>query len=257
MHMLTQRTRDHANGRILVVAGRTVAGAGWVAVGLVAGWLIFATPLLVRAVNLSSGSALAPILGTVAWVAAVTAPTCFILLGTIRLASAATNLRGRTRPFRPVHAMAKRLPAGLLTLPTVRLPDGRAIPDVVLGPYGVAFFEVLPAPASSRHVGSHWEARFVDGGWRPAENPLERAARDGDALRRFLESVDCGFVVRVYPVVTSSARPGAFGAELTGACSVVPLADVPGWLASLRAQRSLSATRIEHIREILESLARA
>ena len=236
MHMLTQRTRDHANGRILVVAGRTVAGAGWVAVGLVAGWLVFATPLLVRAVNLSSGSALAPILGTVAWVAAVTAPTCFILLGTIRLASAATNLRGRTRPFRPVHAMAKRLPAG---------------------PYGVAFFEVLPAPASSRHVGSHWEARLVDGGWSPIENPLERAARDGDALRRFLESVDCGFLIRVYPVVTSSARPGAFGAELTGACSVVPLADVPGWLASLRAQRSLSATRLERIRLVLEGLARA
>jgi hypothetical protein len=208
-------------------------------------------------VNVSSGSTLAPILGTVAWVAAVTAPTCFILLGTIRLASAAANLRGRSRPFRPVHAMAKRLPAGMFTLPTVHLPDGRAIPDVVLGPHGVAFFEVLPAPASSRHVGSRWEARFVDGAWRPAENPLERAARDGDALRRFLESVDCGFVVRVYPVVTSSARPGAFGAELTGACSVVPLADVPGWLASLRAQRSLSATRLQRIRLVLESLARA
>jgi hypothetical protein len=36
---------------------------------------------------------------------------------------------------------------------------------------------------------------------------------------------------------------------------VVPLADVPSWLASLHAQRSLSPTRIEHIREILESLA--
>ena len=255
--MLTQRTHDRADARILVVAGRTVAGAGWVAVGLVAGWLVFATPLLVRAVNLSSGSTLAPILGIVAWVAAVTAPTCFILLGTIRLASAATNLRGRSRPFRPVHAMARRLPAGMFTLPTVHLPDGRAIPDLVLGPHGVAFFEMLPAPASSRHVGSRWEARFVDGAWRPAENPLERAARDGDALRRFLESVDCGFVVRVYPVVTSSARPGAFGAELTGACSVVPLADVPGWLASLRAQRSLSATRLERIRLVLEGLARA
>jgi hypothetical protein len=255
--MLTQRTHDQADTRALLVAGRTVAGAGWVAVGLAAGWLVFATPLLVRAVNLSAGSTLAPFLQTVAWASAVTAPTCFILLGAIRLASAATNLRGRTRSFRPVHAMAGRLPAGMLTLPTVRLPDGRAIPDVVLGPHGIAFFEMLPAVASLRHVGSHWEGRSVDGGWRPIENPLERAARDGDALRRFLESVDCDFVVRVYPVVTSGTRPGAFGVELTGACSVVPLADVPGWLGSLRAQRSLSATRLQRIRQILEGLAQA
>lgn len=225
------------------------------AVGLVAGWLVFATPLLVRTVNLSAGSTLAPFLETVAWAAAVTAPTCFILLGAIRLASAATGVRGRSRPLRPVHSMAGRLPAGMLTLPTVHLPDGRAIPDVVLGPHGIAFFEMLPPQACSRHAGSHWEARFVDGGWRPIENPLERAARDGDALRRFLESVDCDFVVRVYPVVTSGTRPGAIGAELTGACSVVPLADVPGWLRSLRAQRSLSATRLQRIRQILKSLA--
>jgi hypothetical protein len=255
--MPTQRIQDHADARALVVAGRTVAGAGWVAVGLAAGWLVFATPLLVRAVNINAGSTLAPFLQAVAWAAAVTAPTCFILLGAIRLASAATHLRGRTRLFRPVHAMAGRLPAGMLALPTVRLPDGRAIPDVVLGPHGIAFFEMLPAPATSRHVGSHWEARSVDGEWRPIENPLERAARDGDSLRRFLESVDCGFVVRVYPVVTSRARPGAFEAELTGACSLVPLADVPGWLGSLRAQRSLSETRLQRIRQTLESLAQA
>lgn len=255
--MPTQCIQDHADARALVVAGRTVAGAGWLAVGLAAGWLVFATPLLVRAVNINAGSTLAPFLQAVAWAAAVTAPTCFILLGAIRLASAATHLRGRTRLFRPVHAMAGRLPAGMLTLATVRLPDGRAIPDVVLGPHGIAFFETLPAPATSRHVGSRWEARSVDGEWRPIENPLERAARDGDALRRYLESVDCGFVVRVYPVVTSRARPGAFEAELTGACSVVPLADVPGWLGSLRAQRSLSETRLQRIRQTLESLAQA
>lgn len=255
--MLTQRTNDHADARVLVVASRTIAGAGWLAVGLVAGWLVFATPLLVRAVHVSSGSTLAPVLEALAWAAAVTAPTCFILLGAIRLASAAANLRGRTRPFRPVHAMAGRLPAGLLTLPTIRLPDGRQIPDVVLGPHGIVFFELLPRPASSRHVGSHWEARFVDGGWRPIENPLERAARDADGLRRFLEAEDCGFVVRVHAAVTSSTSRGAPQVDRSGACSVVPLGDVPGWLAALPAQRSLSASRLQLLREILERLAPA
>lgn len=255
--MLTQRTHDHADDRVLVVASRTVAGAGWLAVGLIAGWLVFATPLLVRAVRVSSGSTLAPILEGLAWAAAVTAPTCFILLGAIRLASAATHLRGRTRPFRPVHAMAGHLPAGMLSLPTILLPDGRAIPDVVLGPHGIAFFELLPRPDSSRHVGSHWEARFVDGGWRPIENPLELAARDADGLRRFLEAEDCGFVVRVHAAVTSSTSDVAPQIERSGSCSVVSLGDVPGWLAALPAQRSLSASRLQLLREILERLATA
>jgi hypothetical protein len=38
-------------------------------------------------------------------------------------------------------------------------------------------------------------------------------------------------------------------------CAVVPLRDVPAWLAALPAQRALTPDRIAHLRQILEALA--
>jgi hypothetical protein len=124
------------------------------------------------------------------------------------------------------------------------------IPDVVLGPHGIAFFEQLPPPAATRQVGGRWEARFSDGRWRPIENPLERAARDADGLRRFLAEDDRDFVVKVHAVVTSIAPQ----VERTDTCAVVPLANVAGWIAALPVQRSLSAARLQHVRELLDRL---
>ncbi len=236
--------------RVLAVVAPTMAGMGWLAIGLAVGWLVFATPLLQRAITLNSRSTVATFLGAAVWAVALTAPTCFVVLGVIRLVGAVTRLRGRSGPTRPVHAMAGRLPVGVVTLPTIRLPDGRLIPDVVLGPHGIAFFEPLPPPAATRTVGGRWEARFDDGRWRPIENPLDRAARDGDGLRRFLAEDDRDFVVKVHPVVVSKAPE----LERTDACGVLALDDVPGWIASLPAQRSLSADRLQHVRDLLDEL---
>ena len=251
--MLNQRSvrLSRPAARPLAIALRTAAGVGWLAVGLGAAWLVFSTPFLERAVSLSSRSAAAPFIGAVAWAVALTAPTCFVVLGVMRLAGAVTNLHGREGPRRPVHAMAARLPATVVSLPTIHLPDGRAIPDVVLGPHGIAFFEQLPPPQATRHVGGRWEARFDDGRWRPIENPLDRAGRDADGLRRFLAEDDRDFVVKVHPVVTAVAPE----LERTDGCAVVALADVPGWIASLPAQRSLSAARLERLRALLAELA--
>lgn len=233
------------------VAIRSVAAAGWLALGVATGWLVFFTPLLERAVSLNSRSTVAPVLGAAAWAIALTAPTCFVILGLARLAGAATLLRGRAGPNRPVHAMARRLPAGVASLPSIRLPDGRLLPDVVLGPHGIAFFEQLPPPAATRQVGGRWEARFADGRWRPIENPLDKAARDADGLRRFLGEDDRDFVVKVHPVVTATAPQ----VERTDTCAVVALRDVPSWIAALPAQRSLSGARLERVRTLLEGLA--
>ncbi len=251
--MLNQRRKRPAGSRApsLAIARRTMAGVGWLAVGLAAGWLVFATPLVTQTVSLNSRSAVAPLIGAVIWAVALTAPTVFIVIGAIRLAGAVTQLGGRRGPVRPVHAMAAQLPAGVETVPTIRLPDGRQVPDVVLGPHGIAFFEPLPPPAATRHVGGRWEARFADGTWRPIENPLDRAARTADSLRRFLAEGDRDFVVRVHAVVTSSAPQ----VERTDTCAVVALKDVPGWIAALPAQRSLSPARLRHLRELLEGLA--
>jgi hypothetical protein len=245
------RTRPASSpSRALAVFAPTMAGMGWLAIGLAAGWLVFATPLLQQAINLNSRSATAAFLGAAVWAVALTAPTCFVVLGVLRLAGAVTRLRGRSGPARPVHAMAGRLPAGVVAMPTIRLPDGRLIPDVVLGPHGIAFFEPLPPPGATRTVGGRWEARFDDGRWRPIENPLDRAARDGDGLRRFLAEDDRDFVVKVHPVVVSRAPQ----IERTEACAVLALDDVPGWIASLPAQRSLNGDRLQHVRDLLDTL---
>lgn len=251
--MSNQRRQSSAGSRVLplAIAGRTIAGVGWLAAGLAAGWVVFATPILAGTVNLSSRSATAPLIGAAVWAVALTAPTVFVVLGVIRLAGAATHLGGRRGPVRPVHAMAARLPGGVETIPTIRLPDGHRVPDVVLGPHGIAFFEPLPPPAGTRHVGGRWEARFAGGTWRPIENPLDRAARTADSLRRFLAEGDRDFVVRVHAVVTSSEPQ----VERTDTCAVVALRDVPGWIAALPAQRGLSPDRLTQLREILEELA--
>ncbi len=250
--MQNQR-RERAPGfrvRSLAVTGLAIAGLGWLAVGLAAGGMVFFTPIMERVASPGSRAATAPLLGAVAWAVALTAPTCLIVLGVARLAGAAARLRG-TGPRRPVHAMARRLPAGVETFPTLHLPDGRQIPDVVLGPHGIAFFEPLPPPAASRQVGGRWEARFADGRWRPIENPLDRAARDADGLRRFLAEDERDFVVKVHPVVTSTAPQ----VERTDTCAVVALDHVPGWIASLPAQRSLSGPRLQRVRDLLAGMA--
>ena len=236
--------------RSAAIASLVCAGIGWLAIGGVAGWIVFFTPLLDRAAGLTPRSPAGPLFGAIAWAVALTAPTAFVVLGLARLAGAVAHIRGRTGPRRPVHAMARRLPAGVESLPSLHLPDGRTIPDVVLGPHGIAFFEPLPPPVASRQVGGRWEARFSDGRWRPIENPLDRAARDADGLRQFLAEDDRDFVVKVHAVVTAT-HPQV---ERTDTCAVVALADVPGWLAALPAQRSLSPARLQHVREVLASI---
>ena len=55
------------------------------------------------------------------------------------------------------------------------------------------------------------------------ENPLDRAARDVDGLRRFLAADDRDFAVKVFPTVTSSGPL----VQRTDTCAVVALHDVP------------------------------
>src|SRR5450759_688609 len=229
--MLNQR-REHFPGitmRSAAVAGLACAGIGWLAIGLVAGWVVFFTPLLERAASLSSRSPVAPFFGAAAWAIALTAPTCFLVLGIARLAGAVSHLLGRAGPRRPVHAMARRLPAGVESLPSIHLPDGRTIPDVVLGPHGIAFFEPLPPPATSRQVGGRWEARFSDGRWRPIENPLDRAApprgatTPGHAIRRCRPQAGC----------TATRSPLARSATLRHTAPTMQITTV-AWLMCMR-----------------------
>jgi hypothetical protein len=115
----------------------------------------------------------------------------------------------------------------------------------------VAIFERLPPPEAARRTGDRWEVRFVDRSWRSIENPLHRATRDAERLRRHLAADERDFVVRVQAAVIGD--PVQVGrAE---GCAVVPIDDVPGWLAALPAQRGLTPDRLDHLVDVLDGLA--
>ena len=228
--------------------GLAAAGMAWLAIAGASAWLVFATPMLARVVHLGGGGS--PLVGAAVWAVALTAPACFAILGIARLAGAADRARGASSALPPVTRRAADLPAGCFVIAAVRLPDDRRIPDVVVGPHGIAFFERLPPRAAARRSGDRWEVRFSDGSWRPIENPLHRAARDGERLRRHLEAGERDFVVRVNAAVLGD---GADVGRIDG-CAVVALDDVPAWLSALPVQRGLTPERVAHLREVLAAL---
>ena len=87
-------------------------------------------------------------------------------------------------------------------------PDGRPIPELVIGPFGVAIVHELEGARRLRQVGQGWETRTRDG-WVPTEGPLEGVARDAERVRHWLANGDLDYVVRVYAalVTTDAAIP--------------------------------------------------
>ena len=249
--LATRPRARRSRSRIAGLAGPALAGTAWLLLAGATAWLVFATPYLVQLATLGRPGSAAPILGTAAWAAALTAPACLAILGVVRLTTAAHRARHAGLPLPPVSRRANHLPPDCSVFPRVHFPDGRSIRDVVLGPHGVAFFEPLPPRAAVRHAGGHWELRCSDGSWRPMEHPLKRAARDADHLRRHLAAEERDFVIRVYPAVLGDPTE----VERTDGCAVVALDDVPTWLAALPAQRSLTPDRLENLREALANLA--
>ncbi len=231
--------------------GPVVAGAAWLALAGITAWVVAATPLLVGLATAGAHGTAMPVVGAIGWAIALTAPACFTILGVARLAAAVNQARGARPPAPPVARRAKLLPRGCSVIPRVVLPDGAAIPDVVVGPHGVAFFEELPPRAAVRRTCGRWEVRFVDRSWRPIEDPLARAARDAERLRRHLAAGDRDFLVRVRAAVLGDPAD----VERADGCAVVALEEVPAWLAALPAQRGLTPDRLEHLRAVLASLA--
>lgn len=237
-------------GSVLAAAGPAVVGLAWLAVALAAAWVVFATPLLSDLAGPGSGSAGGSAVAVVVWAVALTAPAAFAILGLARLGAAMNRVRVARRRVPPVTRIADRLPPGSTVYPRIRLPDGRRIPDVVVGPHGIALFEPLPPLQAVRRSGDRWEVRFSDRRYRQIENPLHRAIRDGERLRRHLDAQERDFTVRVHVAVLGD--PAAV--TRTEGCAVVALDDVPAWLAALPAQRGLTSVRLEHLHDVIGAL---
>lgn len=243
MQVLTsRRARRVRPSAVASVLGSGVVGATLIVTGIALAWLVFATPVLTSFQAPLRATAGQTAVGVFAWVVALILPAACLVVGLVRLDSTSKALAG-LRARRPLLAKYRhQLGNEYFVATDVELPDGRTVPEIVIGPHGVAVLEVAPPEHVTRQVQGRWEVH-LDSGWTPMENPLERVSRDADRVRRWFEADDREYLVKVYAalIVTDTSLPR------TGNCAVITRQQAAGWLTALPAQRSLSATRLEQI----------
>jgi hypothetical protein len=233
-----------------VVIG-TVVGGMLLAGGIVLAWLEFATPF----VRTISPTVLRPtpdqmVVGALIWGLSLVAPPCFAIVGIARLSAVASVVFARPN-VGAVKSVIGSLDDGYVVAPTVRLPDGRVVRNLVVGPFGMAVLTEPPSPRATRRQGNAWELRGPDGRWRPLENPVERCARDAERVKRWFNAEEPDFVVKLYAAVVTDDQ----SIRRTPACAVIGTDQIPAWLASLPPQRSLNADRRAEVLERVRAIA--
>ena len=230
---------------LIAIIGGAVVGVALLCAGLAIAALAFGTSFAERLMTPGRPGPTQMVVGALAWSLALIAPAAFVIIGLARLGSVVERL-ALTRPQRAhVEAFARNLSDDFVVATKVRLSDGYVIPELVVGPHGVAIFETLPPPSYIRYVGGKWEVRVGRRRWLPTENPLERAARDAERVRRWIAAEDRDFVVKVYAALVVPDNR----IQRTSACAVITRDQVPAYLASLPPQRSLTPSRREFIVE--------
>jgi hypothetical protein len=246
-------TRDRSVTRSFAsaLAGLTV-GTILLAGGILLGYLLLTAGIVERFTVPARPTPAEMAAGVLAWTFALVVPAGFAVVGALRLLDAIGITRHRPR-IRPAARAAHAMPADHLVASRVRLPDGRLVPELIVGPFGVVVVGELPPAGASRHSGGRWEVRVDRGRWIPIENPIERTSRDAERVRRWLGSNDSDHVVRVHAVLIDPDRR----VERTPTCAVTTVEELPVWLASLPAQRSFVADRQARVAEtVRESLDR-
>jgi hypothetical protein len=235
-------------GAILVGA---VIGSFLLAGGLFLGWLAFATPVLTGLAP--SGARSRPdqlVVGGLIWGLTLVAPPSFAIVGLMRLGIVARAVSAKPRA-RALTRMPRTDGDDWVAASEVRLPDGRVVRDLVLGSFGMAIVNELPPARLTRHTGISWEIRRSDGRWVHYENPLERTARDGERVRRWIASTERDFVVKVYAVVVTDDP----SVTRSPACAVITAGQLPAWLASLPPARALTPDRRADLVDLVRAIA--
>ena len=228
--------RGVAAGVLLVVAGGALA------------WLVLATPIAGSFIPSGRPGALETATGIVVWGFAIVVPAVFMILGATRLAAVMETVVA-LRPRRVTPALAKALGADHAVATNLRLPDGRRVHELVLGPFGIVVLGDVPPRQATRHTGAFWEMRDDRNRWVPIEGPVQRASRDAGRVRSWLAADDRDFLVRVHAAIVTTDPT----IQRSAACAVVAPAELAGWLEALPVQRSLTP----HRRERLEAMVRA
>jgi hypothetical protein len=228
----------------------TIVGTVLIVVGIVLAYIAFATPALSTVMpqgRLNVGQAAT---GIVVWAIALVAPAGLVLLGASRLVRILARLRGRL-PHRS--AALKALDGAsedILVATGIALPDGRTLSDLVIGPFGAAVIRELPPAKYTRIREGRWEVR-TGRGWVSLENPLERASRDAERVRRWLGHDDADFVVKVYAAVVAPNET----VKRTSDCAVLTPDEVVPWINALPPQRSLTEGRRAQVVELVREAA--
>lgn len=228
--------------RLGSVVGGTLLGASLVATGFGLVFLAIETPLVSRLVPTSGAGSPQLAIAMLVWTLALIAGAALSVAGTNRLAATVAAVRARAARHSPVVRMAQSLPDGVAVATDVVPDDGRPIPEMVVGPFGVAVVHELGPREAIRRVGQSWEARTADG-WVPTEYPLDRVGRDAERVRHWLTHDDLDFVVRVYAalVTTDTSIPRS------PLCAVITADQIPAWIEALPSQRSFSAGRRDQL----------
>lgn len=239
----SRRTRSIASAVLGLLVGLVLVVGG---LGL--GYVVFASGFVERFSSPRPGAVQA-VAGVTAWAIALVAPALFVIVGAFRLVGTVDDVLAARPRARPAARVAGRLSEDHVVATRVRLPDGRLVPELVAGPFGVAVIEELPPAGATRSRNGHWEVRTSSGAWQPLEHPIDRATRDAERVRRWLAHEDHDHIVKVYAAVV-----GPEGSlTRTPECAVVTPAQLEAWLAALPPQRSLNADRRARIVDLLRA----
>lgn len=248
MQVISSASTAAARGRASILAGSVVGGT-LLAGGLALGWLMIATSFVTQFTPPLRPQPGEVAMAIVAWAVAFVAPATFLIVGVARIADVIDAIVARRAHAGAAWRLRRALGDEYAVATRVRLPDGRPVPELVLGPFGAAVLVELPPAAATRHRQGAWEVR-TPRGWTTLENPLERATRDAERVRRWFASDDRDFLVKVYAAVVGSDPQ----VTRTASCAVIAPDQIAAWLASLPAQRSLTPSRreslVERLREI-------
>jgi hypothetical protein len=231
--------------------GGTVIGTVLIVTGIVLAYVALATPLLASVLPQGRLDAGEMATGAAVWAIALVAPAGFVLVGTNRLVRILASVRGRI-PRRSATIRALDGVADDVIVATgLTLPDGRGVSELVIGPFGGAVIRELPPTAVTRIREGHWELR-TRRGWISIENPLDRAARDAERVRRWLGHDDADFVVKVYAAVVGPEPT----VRRTTDCAVLDQDQLVPWIEALPPQRSLTEGRRQQVAETVRDAAR-
>ena len=239
MQSIPRSRPDRHTGRLIC---GTLAGACLVAFGLGLAYMVIGTPLVARLLPGGQAGRSQVAFAPLVWTLALAAGAALLVAGTNRLALTVASVQRRYAGRSPVMRVKGALPDEILVALAVVPLDGRPIPELVIGPFGVAIVQDLEGRDRLRPANTSWEMRTREG-WVPTEHPLDRVARDAERVRHWLTHGDLDYVVRVYAALVTPD----VSMPRTPSCAVISEDQIADRLAALPRQRSFSAARRNHL----------